>query len=49
MAPKVLGGTNSITPVGGSDAQQMSEARDFEFDTVNFVGNDLRIVAYPKH
>ena len=49
MAPKVLGGAHSITPVGGADVQVMSEAIDFEFDTVNFVGNDLRIIAYPKH
>lgn len=48
VAPKVLGGAGSITPVGGKDATLMSEAIDFEFDTVNFVGNDLRIIAYPK-
>lgn len=48
MAPKILGGAHSITPVAGPDVTWMRDAIDMEFRTVDFVGNDLRIIAYPK-
>lgn len=48
MAPKILGGVHSITPVAGPDVTWMRDAIDMEFRTVDFVGNDLRIIAYPK-
>lgn len=48
VAPKVLGGRLSLTPVAGHSATTMDEAFDVEFDSFEKVGEDLRIIAYPK-
>lgn len=48
IAPKVLGGKNSITPFTGSDVETIDLASQLEFDEVTRIGEDLRIVAYPK-
>lgn len=49
VAPKVLGGRLSLTPIGGHSAVLMDEAFDVEFDSFEKVGQDLRIIAYPKN
>ncbi|WP_010303360.1 bifunctional diaminohydroxyphosphoribosylaminopyrimidine deaminase/5-amino-6-(5-phosphoribosylamino)uracil reductase RibD [Kurthia senegalensis] len=48
MAPKIIGGAHSLSPVSGPDVEAMSAALEFEYDAVDVIGNDLRIVAYPK-
>jgi diaminohydroxyphosphoribosylaminopyrimidine deaminase/5-amino-6-(5-phosphoribosylamino)uracil reductase len=47
IAPKVLGGKNSITPFLGADLQSMDEAADLQFDHFKQIGQDLLLVAYP--
>ncbi|WP_054768542.1 bifunctional diaminohydroxyphosphoribosylaminopyrimidine deaminase/5-amino-6-(5-phosphoribosylamino)uracil reductase RibD [Lysinibacillus parviboronicapiens] len=48
VAPKVLGGRLSLTPIAGHSPTSMEEAWDVEFDSFDKVGQDLRIIAYPK-
>lgn len=48
VAPKLLGGRNSITPFTGYDVDQMDEARNVVFEKVEKIGDDLCITAYPK-
>lgn len=48
IAPKVLGGKHSITPFTGDDVETIDFASLVEFDEVIRIGEDLRIIAYPK-
>jgi len=48
IAPKVLGGRLSLTPIAGHNPSSMDEAWDVEFASFEQVGQDLRIIAYPK-
>ena len=48
IAPKVLGGRHSITPFTGDDVETIDEAMPLSFDQVEQIGEDLRIIAYPK-
>ncbi|MFJ7406827.1 MULTISPECIES: bifunctional diaminohydroxyphosphoribosylaminopyrimidine deaminase/5-amino-6-(5-phosphoribosylamino)uracil reductase RibD [unclassified Lysinibacillus] len=48
VAPKVLGGSLSLTPFAGYNAATMDEAWDVAFDSVDKIGQDLRMIAYPK-
>lgn len=48
VAPKVLGGRNSITPFTGDDIETIDAAMLLQFAEVDKVGEDLRITAYPK-
>jgi len=48
IAPKILGGRLSLTPIAGQNPSTMDEARDVEFASFEQVGQDLRIIAYPK-
>lgn len=48
IAPKVLGGMHSITPFTGSDVDSIDLAAELTFDEVRQIGDDLRIIAYPK-
>lgn len=48
VAPKVLGGKNSIMPFTGSDVETIDLASQLEFGEVTRIGEDLRIIAYPK-
>ena len=48
VAPKVLGGRNSITPFTGDDVETIDAAMLLQFAEVDKVGEDLRITAYPK-
>lgn len=49
VAPKVLGVRLSLTPIGGHSAILMDEAFDVEIDSFEKIGQDLRIIAYPKN
>ncbi|HEY4549730.1 MAG TPA: RibD family protein, partial [Bacillus sp. (in: firmicutes)] len=50
VAPKILGGRHSLTPFTGKDVETMDESLIVDFDSVEQVGNDLLITAYPsKH
>lgn len=48
VAPKVLGGHNSKTPFAGEDVEFMHSSLNVQFDTVEKIGDDLCIIAYPK-
>lgn len=48
IAPKVLGGKNSITPFAGDNVETIDAAMLLTFDEVEKIGEDLRITAYPK-
>lgn len=48
IAPKLLGGRNSLTPFTGYDVNQMDEALHVTFDKIDKIGDDLCITAYPK-
>nr|WP_106779713.1 bifunctional diaminohydroxyphosphoribosylaminopyrimidine deaminase/5-amino-6-(5-phosphoribosylamino)uracil reductase RibD [Lysinibacillus timonensis] len=48
MAPKVIGGLNSISPISGQDVDSMDQALELEFDSFQSIGQDLCITAYPK-
>ncbi|MGP7816276.1 bifunctional diaminohydroxyphosphoribosylaminopyrimidine deaminase/5-amino-6-(5-phosphoribosylamino)uracil reductase RibD [Niallia sp. 01092] len=47
VAPKILGGKNSYTPFRGDDVETIHEAVELSYETVEKVGSDLRITAYP--
>lgn len=48
IAPKLLGGRNSLTPYTGMNVDTMDEAMDVAFSGVDTFGEDIRITAYPK-
>ncbi|MDN4493431.1 bifunctional diaminohydroxyphosphoribosylaminopyrimidine deaminase/5-amino-6-(5-phosphoribosylamino)uracil reductase RibD [Ureibacillus aquaedulcis] len=48
MAPKILGGRNSKTPFAGTDIESIDEALQLEFDSIEQIGPDLCITAYPS-
>lgn len=48
VAPKLLGGRNSLTPFTGNDVATMDEALDVTISHVDTFGEDIRITAYPK-
>jgi diaminohydroxyphosphoribosylaminopyrimidine deaminase / 5-amino-6-(5-phosphoribosylamino)uracil reductase len=47
IAPKLLGGRHSLTPFTGKDVETMDEALVVDFDSVEHVGEDLLLTAYP--
>lgn len=48
MAPKLLGGRHSKTPFAGMDIDTIDEALQLEFESIEQVGPDLCITAYPS-
>lgn len=48
IAPKLLGGKNSLTPFAGADSDSMESALNVEIDSVELFGKDLCITAYPQ-
>lgn len=48
IAPKLLGGRNSKTPFTGIDVDRIDDALQLEFDSIEQIGQDLCITAYPK-
>lgn len=47
IAPKILGGKSSFTPFRGEDVDTIDEAVQLRFETVEKVGEDLKVYAYP--
>ncbi|WP_110928621.1 bifunctional diaminohydroxyphosphoribosylaminopyrimidine deaminase/5-amino-6-(5-phosphoribosylamino)uracil reductase RibD [Bacillus massiliglaciei] len=47
IAPKILGGRNSLSPFAGADVNSMESAADLHIEKVEMVGKDLCITAYP--
>lgn len=48
VAPKVVGGSEAPGPIGGRGVNEMYDAGDVEIFTVEAIGPDLKIVAYPR-
>lgn len=48
IAPKVLGGKLSLTPFAGPNPSTMDASWDVEVASFDKIGQDLRIIAYPK-
>jgi len=47
MAPKILGGKDSVPMVGGSGFGELEHSQVFQFTSVERIGPDLAIEAYP--
>jgi len=48
IAPKLLGGRNSLTPFTGENVDLMNSALNVTFEQIETFGEDIRIIAYPK-
>ncbi|MCT2534905.1 bifunctional diaminohydroxyphosphoribosylaminopyrimidine deaminase/5-amino-6-(5-phosphoribosylamino)uracil reductase RibD [Aquibacillus koreensis] len=48
IAPKLLGGANAITAVGGESPLFMNDASSLTFTSVEQIGPDIKVVARPK-
>lgn len=48
IAPKIIGGAHALSPVTGMDTDFMREAIDVRFAAYEAIGDDLKIIAYPK-
>lgn len=48
IAPKIIGGAASLSPVTGADVDFMQDALDVQFTSFEQIGDDLKIIAYPK-
>ncbi len=48
VAPKLLGGQNARSVVGGKSPEWMKEAKPLDFIKVEQIGPDLKIIARPK-
>jgi diaminohydroxyphosphoribosylaminopyrimidine deaminase / 5-amino-6-(5-phosphoribosylamino)uracil reductase len=49
LAPKILGGRHSLTPFTGKDVESMDDALKVDIETIEHVGKDLLITAYPSN
>ncbi|MEO0813579.1 MAG: RibD family protein, partial [Myxococcota bacterium] len=48
MAPKLIGGKDSLSSVGAVGADHLNEASDLEVVDTEWLGDDLMLTAYPK-
>ncbi|CQR48309.1 Riboflavin biosynthesis protein RibD [Paraliobacillus sp. PM-2] len=48
IAPKLLGGADAYTTVGGSSPEKMLDAAQLSIDSVEQIGSDIKVIAYPK-
>ncbi|GAA0311761.1 diaminohydroxyphosphoribosylaminopyrimidine deaminase/5-amino-6-(5-phosphoribosylamino)uracil reductase [Gracilibacillus halotolerans] len=48
IAPKLLGGQDAISAIGGKSPELMKEAVEFNLVSVEQLGNDIKIIAKPK-
>ena len=48
IAPKIIGGTNAKSPIGGYGASNMSEAINLKYMNVDYVENDFVVEGYIK-
>ncbi|MBM7584192.1 diaminohydroxyphosphoribosylaminopyrimidine deaminase/5-amino-6-(5-phosphoribosylamino)uracil reductase [Bacillus pakistanensis] len=49
VAPKLVGGIKAISAFAGDGFSTIAEATSLEFQSVDKIGSDLKIVATPKH
>lgn len=47
IAPKIIGGKNSFSFVGGEGSETIAEGTQLQFARVEKIGPDLKVVAYP--
>lgn len=48
VAPKILGGQDALTTVGGQSPTWMKDAVDLDFVSIERIGPDIKIVARPR-
>jgi len=48
IAPKLLGGQDAISAIGGKSPQWMKEAMELEIQSIEQLGVDIKIIARPK-
>ncbi|UOQ84243.1 bifunctional diaminohydroxyphosphoribosylaminopyrimidine deaminase/5-amino-6-(5-phosphoribosylamino)uracil reductase RibD [Gracilibacillus salinarum] len=48
IAPKLIGGQNAQSVIGGQSPEWMSEAHDLTFVSVEQLGPDIKLIAIPK-
>lgn len=48
IAPKIIGGTDAPSAVGGTGVETMSEALELERTTIVQHGNDIEVTGYPR-
>lgn len=48
IAPKIIGGENSKTAVGGHGIERLDQAYPLEIESMERVGEDLRVIAYVR-
>nr|WP_255534821.1 bifunctional diaminohydroxyphosphoribosylaminopyrimidine deaminase/5-amino-6-(5-phosphoribosylamino)uracil reductase RibD [Halobacillus sp. GSS1] len=48
MAPKLIGGKEALTPVGGKGIQQLKNVSTFEIVSTEKIGDDMKIVSVRK-
>ena len=48
IAPKIIGGADAPSAIGGSGAEAMSDALELEHVTVVQRGNDIEVTGYPR-
>ena len=47
MAPKLLGGQNSLSSFGGIGAERIAQSKQLHFKKIEQIGPDLKIIAVP--
>ena len=47
VAPKILGGRDALSPVGGNGFAKMADARDIDIDSIRHFGPDFLLHGYP--
>lgn len=48
IAPKILGGEDAISVIGGESPEWMNDAQELSFKKIEQIGPDLKIIATPK-
>ncbi|MGZ6550700.1 MAG: RibD family protein, partial [Tumebacillaceae bacterium] len=48
IAPKIVGGANAPTPIGGNGVSKMADAIELTDVTWETYGDDLCVIGYPK-
>src|SRR5699024_1447025 len=48
IAPKLLGGKNAVSVIGGESPEWMREAQELTFKKIEQIARDLKIIAIPK-
>lgn len=47
IAPKLLGGADAQTTVGGSSPEKMTDASQLNIVSIEQIGSDIKVIAYP--